>query len=346
MGKVLSILIPVYNTEKYIKRCLDSILLNEIKEDIEVIIVNDGGKDKSLEIAKKYHKKFPETIVIIDKENGGHGSTINKGIEVAIGKYFRVLDSDDWFQSSDFIKFVELLKNETADLVISNYRQEHIYNSNSIFLEYKKLIPNQIYDFNSFDLSLLVGEYFVMATSTYKLDVLKKSQLHLMEKTFYVDMQYNVVPILEVENFTFYNLDIYRYFIGRKDQSMNLTSFVRNQDHHERVMRYLIEYYVSKKDKISTNKEQYIKIILKYMLNTHYTIYCMYDNDHKNAYKKIRMFDNYLKDTCLELYELTNDITYINQNRKYKFFFVIFGSKTFNRLFSVARVLKRRSKGI
>ena len=110
--KILSIAIPVYNTEKYIKRCMDSILLKEIIDDIEIILVNDGSKDNSINIMNEYKDSYPQSVVVIDKENGGHGSTINAALTVASGKYFRVLDSDDWFDSIDFITFVKNLKNE------------------------------------------------------------------------------------------------------------------------------------------------------------------------------------------------------------------------------------------
>lgn len=341
MKKVLTILVPVYNTEKYLKRCLDSILLKEILNDIDVILVNDGSKDSSVEILKQYEKEYPDVVTVVDKENGGHGSTVNKGIELAKTKYFRVLDSDDWVNCEDFILFVKRLKKEDADLVVTNYRQEHIYNSSSIFLPYKNLKENKVYDFNKFDLKILNGEYFVMATSTYKLSVLKNSKVKLMEKTFYVDMIYNIVPIPKVKNFVFYDLDIYRYFIGRKDQSMNLQSFVRNQDHHERVMKYLIEYYTKEYIKLSENKKDYIFMILRYMLNTHYTIYCIYDKNHRQAYKKIKVFDAYLKETNIKLYNGMNDISYIKGNRKCKFIFVRINGKLFKKILVFAsRVFK------
>ena len=137
--KALTILIPVYNTEKYIKRCLDSLIVSEIMDDIEILVVNDGGKDHSVEIIQKYVDSYPETVRLIDKENGGHGSTINAGIKEAKGKYFRVLDSDDWFNSTDFVKFVNRLKSEDADLVVCDYRKEHTYNSKSEYFVYKNL---------------------------------------------------------------------------------------------------------------------------------------------------------------------------------------------------------------
>ena len=121
--KVLTVLVPTYNVEKYLRRCLDSLLLPEVLEEIEVLVVNDGSKDGSADIARAYEKKYPQTVVFVDKENGGHGSTINVGIEKAQGTYFKVLDSDDWVNIGDFIEFVKRLKEETADAVICDYRK-------------------------------------------------------------------------------------------------------------------------------------------------------------------------------------------------------------------------------
>lgn len=316
--KLLTIVVPVYNTEKYIKRCLDSLDNKEINEKIEVLIVSDGSKDKSIEIAKAYSDKYPDTFKIIEKENGGHGSTINKGLELATGKYFRVLDSDDWVDSQNFVEFVKKLEKEDADLVVTDYCKEYIYEGKSEKLIYKDLEPNKLYDFNDFDLSILNGEYFVMATSTYKTEVLRKSHLKLMEKTFYVDMQYNVIPISEVNNFIYFDLDIYRYFIGRKDQSVNTLSFVKNHLNHDKVVKFLVEYYAKNVETFSNNKKNYIKMIIIYILFTHYSIYCIYFKKKKEGYKNARLFDKYLKETSQELYKESN-ISFIKIYRKLNF---------------------------
>ena len=340
--KVLTILVPVYNTEKYIRRCLDSLLVPEVLESIEVLVVNDGSKDRSPAIAQEYAEAFPETVVLVNKENGGHGSTINTGIERAKGKYFRVLDSDDWFNTVDFIKFVKRLADEDADLVVSDYRKEHTYNSKSEFFEYKNLKDGKIYKFDEIDLNILGAEYFVMATSTYKTEVLRKSGLKLLEKTFYVDMQYNVVPITKVETFTYYQLDIYRYFIGRRDQSMNMDNFVRNQDHHKKMIKWLIEFYTRISPQLSTNKKEYIEIIITYTLNTHYSIYCEYDQNHKRAYNEIIDFDKYLLKANNGLYERLNCMAYVRYNRKTKFRFVKINGKKWNTAMKMVRKLKGR----
>lgn len=315
--KLLTIVVPVYNTEKYIKRCLDSLDNKEINDLIEVLIVSDGSKDNSINIAKEYMKKLPNTFKIIEKENGGHGSTINKGLELATGKYFRVLDSDDWVDNNNFVEFVKKLEELDVDLVVTDYSKEFVYEGKSEKIVYKDLKPNKIYDFDNFDLKILNGEYFVMATSTYKTEVLRKSNLKLMEKTFYVDMQYNVVPILYVNTFTYLSLDIYRYFIGRIEQSVNTSSFVKNHLNHDKVVKFLIDYYTDIKE-ISDVKKEYIRIILKYILFTHYSIYCLYFKNKKEGYKLVKNFDKYLYNKNKELYDIS-DISYIKVYRKLKF---------------------------
>ena len=287
--KILTIVVPVYNTEKYIKRCLDSLDNKEINEKIEVLIVCDGRNYIYINIPKTFSDRLHNTLKIIEKENGGHGSTINKGLELATGKYFRVLDSDDWVNNTDFIKFVNELTKLDVDLVVTDYSKEFVFDSCSEKIVYKDLKPNKKYTFANFDLKLLNGEYFVMATSTYKTEILRKSNLKLMEKTFYVDMQYNVIPICFVDSFIYLNLDIYRYFIGRKEQSINTSSFVRNHANHEKVVKYLIEYY-SNLQNISNVKREYIKIIIKYILFTHYSIYCRYLKNKNKGYKIIKEF--------------------------------------------------------
>lgn len=330
--KTLSIVIPVYNTEKYIQRCIDSLIIDDIIDDIEIILVNDGSKDKSIDIMNLFQKKHPKSVIVIDKENGGHGSTINAGLKVATGKYFRVIDSDDWVNSIDFNEFVKRLKKEDVDLIITDYRKEYIYDGQSEKICWKKLKDNQRYNFDKFDLKLLEKDYFVMANSTYKTEVLRKSNLKMLEKTFYVDMQYNVVPILYIKTFKFMKLDIYRYFIGRPDQSMNLNNFVKNRANHETVMKFLIEYYNENYKKFSENKDKYIKQILYYMLTTHYYIYCVYSKKEKGkTYKEIKKFDKYLKKSNKDLYNMMDSIGQIKYNRKTKFIFVRINSQFFSK---------------
>lgn len=341
MEKILTVLIPVYNTEKYIQRCLDSLLLNETNDFVELLVVSDGSKDGAVDIVKKYQKKYPNTIKLVEKENGGHGSTINVGIKEANGKYFRVIDSDDWVNSVDFIKLVNKLKKEDSDLVVTNYSKEHVYSGVSQYIKYDKLEDNATYSFDKSLFEKLHGEYFVMATSTYKTSILRDSKVKLMEKTFYVDMQYNLMPIKKVETISFYDLDVYRYFIGRADQSVNTASFVRNKKDHEKVLRFMIDYFEDEKKNLSKTKHEYLKMIINYTLYTHYTILCSYDTDYKDAYEKIKAFDSYLKQKSPELYLESNKMGFTRSHRKTGFFFV----RRFRKIYSKSCTVLRKLKG-
>lgn len=332
MNKLLTIVIPTYNVEKYLERCLDTLVYNEdIQKYLEIIIVNDGSTDNSLKIAREYEKKY-ESIKVLDKENGGHGSTINAGLKVATGKYFRVIDSDDWVNVIDFKKFILDLKDIDCDAIITNFSREYVYNNTSKKYKYSKQIEyNKIYNLSNFDLSKFNDDYFYMATTSYKTEILKKNNILLDENMFYVDMEYVIFPFAYINNFILLDYDIYRYFIGRPDQSVNIKSFVKNRANHEYVLKKLINYYSS--IELSKNKMDYIKKILILMANTHYIIYCKSGLLKRKNVKEIRFFDKYLKRANIDLYNAVgNKFTYIRWNRKTKFVFSITKKCRFSRL--------------
>ena len=123
MDKILTVVIPTYNMESYLEKCLDSVLVEQIIGLIEVMIVNDGSKDSSLLIAKRYQNRYPGSIVVVDKKNGNYGSCLNLAFNLAKGKYIRTLDADDYFDSTEFIKFIEklcFLPND-VDLILTNF---------------------------------------------------------------------------------------------------------------------------------------------------------------------------------------------------------------------------------
>ena len=338
MKKILTITIPTYNVEKYLERCLISLTADKsILNDLEILVVNDGSKDNSLEVAKKYEKKYPDTIIVVDKENGGHGSTINVGMEKATGKYFRVLDSDDWFNVDDFPKYVKQLKKVNADMVLTNYRKEFVFNGKSELYTYEKFLDyDKIYEFDNFNLKEFGDDYFYLATITYKTEVLRKANFKLDEKTFYVDTEYTSFPIPFVNTVIYLNYDIYRYYIGRIDQSVNLASYVRNRSHHDLVVRKLVSFYES--GVLSKTKKEYMKKFLVLLLHTHYSIYCNM-KVKENAKRDIRSFDKFLKTTSTDLYEASN-YGFIRANRKNKFIFCQSWKNIYTRL-----AIKKANRG-
>ena len=121
--KILSVSIASYNVEKFLDQTLESCLVPEIMDRLEVIIVNDGSKDGTADVAKKYTEKWPDTFILVDKKNGGYGSTVNVGIKTATGKYFRLLDGDDWFDKDGLREFIGILEQAQEDMVIARFRR-------------------------------------------------------------------------------------------------------------------------------------------------------------------------------------------------------------------------------
>ena len=220
---ILTIVIPAYNAEKFLDKCLQSLLKTEYAYLTEILVINDGSKDETAQIGKLYQDLTSidgkSVVKIINKENGGHGSGINKGIELARGKYFKVVDADDWVNEHDYHKLLEKLINEDTDLILTNFCEARSFEENPKKNKYyENLNPEITYNFDD----ICIGENgFVewgpmLPTATYKLECLKKANFKLLEKTFYVDMTYNAYSIIYINTIKKYELDIYRYYIGNE----------------------------------------------------------------------------------------------------------------------------------
>lgn len=218
---ILTVTIPAYNAENFLDKCLQSLLKTEYAYLTEILVINDGSKDKTAEIGKMYQDlttvEDQSIVKIINKENGGHGSGINKGIELAKGKYFKVVDADDWVNEKDYDILLKRLINEDADLILTDFCEARSFEDKPTKIEYyKNLSKNQLYHFDE----ICIGENGfeewgpMLPTSTYKLECLKKADFKLLEKTFYVDMTYNAYSIIYIDTVKKYDLDIYRYYIG------------------------------------------------------------------------------------------------------------------------------------
>lgn len=301
--KVLSIAIPAYNVERYLARCLDSLLYDStIYNDLDIIVVNDGSRDDTIKIAEEYSRKY-KCIRIIDKENGGHGSTINSAIKIAKGKYFKVIDSDDWVNIFDFAKFVNSLKKETADIVVTNYKKDILYNTKTEEFVFC-IEDSKLFDISRIKDDIREDDFFFkfsMHSMTLKTEALKSVWREgLLEKTFYVDQQFVALSLLGSKSYRLLNYDIYRYFIGRPDQSMNPESFFKHRLDHERVLKWLLMLDHSH----SADKKEYFKVVLSkqisLMLRTHYMIYrSKYKTSQSN--KELRSFDRFIKQNYPEI---------------------------------------------
>ena len=335
--KLLSVVVPVYQTEKYLPRCLDSVLVPEALEDLELIVVNDGSRDGSGDIARRYQERYPDTVVFIDKENGGHGSTINAGLEAATGKYFRVLDSDDWFDTCAFLKYLKALRQCDEDLVVTPYTQEYTYSGDKFSYSYEYLTHNHVYQMEKLRFTEDMM-YFTMASSTYKLELLRACGLELFEKTFYVDMQYNIYPIPFLKTVRFLDYEVYRYFMGSPTQSMSQQNLMRNLPQHQKVLEFLVDYYVRYRDQVNVNVRRYMGQMIYFMYYTHMDLVCMKMKNRRQSYLMFKEIDAELKRKAPDLYRRVDSFSYLHYSRKLGYLNIWL----FNRPFVRAQNLAKR----
>lgn len=224
--KLLSIVIPLYNMAELLPRCLESFLRlpKAYLESIEVIIVNDGSIDNSLKLARFYERRNPSLIRVIDKENGGHGSCINVGVANAAAKYIKLVDSDDWLETIELIKHLKYLSTCNSDLVVTDYSRV-INTGNVETISYGDRLSSKDYSFSEFVKDIMKDNCFLsyahMHSVTYNTEVIKKNWKLITEKSFYVDQEYIAFPLINVEKVSYQKINLYRYWIGRKDQSVS-----------------------------------------------------------------------------------------------------------------------------
>ena len=247
MNKLLTVVVPVYKVERYINKCLDSLILPDEQMDlVEVIVVNDGTPDQSAVMAKEYERRFPNSFRVIDKENGGHGSAWNRGVAEATGKYLRFLDSDDWL--TNLSEFIELLKDCDSDLVFTDLRCCYENTNKEIVYENHVMEPNHQYYTDTFDWekhSSVYTDYNVtnFHKCTYKTRLLKELHPLFVEKIFYDDEILFVAPLCVAKTFISCNLILYNYLLGREGQTMDHKVMLRNINFKLQIRKYVLDYY-------------------------------------------------------------------------------------------------------
>lgn len=268
---LLSIVVPTYNMEKYLSRCLDSILHADFNDILEVILVNDGSKDRSLEIALEYRDKYPELLVVVDKENGGHGSTINSALAITKGKYFKVLDSDDWFDTDAFSLFLNALAFVEVDMILTPYTTEYVYeNRSTTDFPVINIEDDKPYLFDHYDWSQ--NNYWLsMHSITYRTSIFRDNKIKISEGVFFCDTEFVLFPLAYVNTFMSMPMNIYHYFIGREGQSVSELGYKCNIKSHIYICNSLLDYYIAKKEKLSLEKiryfTSYISIIILFNYN-------------------------------------------------------------------------------
>ena len=241
--KLLSFAIPCYNSQDYMEHCIESILVGG--EDVEIIIVDDGSKDRTAEIADSYAEKYPTIVKAVHQENGGHGEAVNTGLRNATGLYFKVVDSDDWVDEDAYRKILDKLREieeagEALDMMIANY----VYEKEGV--KHKKVMRQSGFPVDTFfgwnDIGhIRKGHYILMHSVIYRTKLLRDCGLELPKHTFYVDNIYVYKPLPYVKHMYYMDVDFYRYYIGREDQSVNEQVMISRIDQQIKVNKIMLD---------------------------------------------------------------------------------------------------------
>lgn len=296
--KLLSIAIPCYNSAAYMGKCIESLLPGG--DDVEIIVVNDGSKDDTSIIGHEYADKYPNIVKVVDKPNGGHGSAVNAGLENATGIFFKVVDSDDWVQEKAYMEILAKLRQFTGsdtvlDMLISNFVYEKEGAAKKKVMKYGHAFPcgrtftwDDVGHFHK-------GHYILMHSVIYRTQLLRDCGLKLPEHTFYVDNIFVFHPLPYVKNMYYLDVNFYRYFIGRDDQSVNEKVMISRVDQQLRV-NYLMIDYMKLNHKMIFAKRALKNYMINYLdiITTISSIMLILSNTEENLSKKKQLWD-YLK---------------------------------------------------
>ncbi|MEE0343474.1 MAG: glycosyltransferase [Eggerthellaceae bacterium] len=248
--KTISFAVPCYNSADYMEKCVESLL--PCGDDIEIILVDDGStKDDTPAICDRLVEEHPGIVRAIHKENGGHGSGVNAGLAAAEGLYYKVVDSDDWLDKQAMDTIMPYLREQKAqfeqtgatatDLVIANYVYEKVYEGTHTTIRYTNVFPTDT-EFSWSEVGRFnPSQYLLMHSVIYRTEMLRDMGLKLPEHCFYVDNIFVYVPLPHVKTMRYFDVDMYRYFIGREDQSVNEKIMLSRIDQQIRITKVMID---------------------------------------------------------------------------------------------------------
>lgn len=298
--KILSISIAAYNVENCLSIAMDSIVKAKHIDDIEVLIVNDGSKDDTSKIGEDYERKYPCSVKLINKVNGGHGSTINSGLENATGLYYRSLDGDDWVDTDNLDQLVETLKVIDVDIVLCNY-VESMGNEIIKMHDFDDLSDGKIYEVTDIVKRI---PWMCYHSLIFKTSVVKENQLRIQEKCFYCDNEYALYPISYAKNIYYFSLPIYCYRIGIDEQSISASSRMKHIEDSKKISLNVLNFYELLKNKNGVEEEiiKYFQKNVSRICAWHFVslLYFAPDNSRKDDLK------NFDSEICFEDKEIYN----------------------------------------
>lgn len=319
-SKLLTVVIPTYNMESYLTKCLTSLIVPEKMDMFEVLVINDGSKDKSLEIAREFEQRYPQTFRAIDKPNGNYGSCINRGLAEARGRYFKVLDADDSFHTANFSLFLDFLRHSRADLVMSAFAIQHEDTGDMEIINYD-LPVDKAFDFEYFAKKDM--PYMWMHGVTHLTEKMRRIHYQQQEGISYTDKEFVYLPVAVSTLVEYFPATLYQYVMGREGQTVDSGVWRKNYWMEVKAVRRLIELYEQHKQELSEGGKLFLRQQSKLYVNSIYRAYLKRFRG-KMPIQELIDFDDWLLKISPECHELVMDerespaFYYIRVWRRYK----------------------------
>lgn len=313
--KLLTISIASYNTEKFIKETVGSLIVDsEYMDKLEVIIVNDGSKDMTSKIAHELERNYPNSIIVIDKPNGGYGSTINASLSVARGKYYKLLDGDDWYNTESLTNMLNYIEQVDSDIIVSPYYEMR---ENRNLVDNHLDIPVEKANFNDISID---NKLFVMHEITIKTDLLRGLNRTITENCFYTDSEYVFNCLLVAKTISRFDKPVYIYRLGVDGQSVSLEGIRKHYKDLPVVAERIMKTYNEVSDEISGEKKDVLDLCIRNITYHTYRAFMLLKDSEKNRNELIR-YDEMIRTKYPNMYVLGNCSRLVSVSRKLKFHF-------------------------
>ncbi|MFA9464743.1 MAG: glycosyltransferase family 2 protein [Velocimicrobium sp.] len=290
--KLLSIAIPCYNSQEYMRHAIETVLVGG--DDVEILIIDDGSKDDTAKIANEYAAKYPTIVRSIHQENGGHGEAVNTGLKNATGLYYKVVDSDDWVEEDALKKVLGLLKKmvedaTNLDMLICNYVYEKVSANKQKVIDYRTALPKEkIFSWSEI-MHFKTSQNILMHSVIYRTNLLRECGLELPKHTFYVDNIFVYQPLPMVMTMYYLDVDLYRYYIGREDQSVNESVMIGRVDQQIKITKFMIESHDLSKIKNRKLRNYMAKYLA--MMMAVCTVLLLKEGSDESFEKKVELWD-------------------------------------------------------
>lgn len=301
---ILTVAVPSYNVEAYLDKTLTSMGDPRFNGRLEVIVVNDGSQDRTQEIAERYAAQWPEIIRVVNKENGGHGSGVNVGMTQGRGKYFRIIDGDDWVDPEAMARLLDALERSEEDIVITELTEVDMTTGR----EKRITFPESIYEREVYTMEELAArpEYdgcFRLHSMNTRMDLIRREGVLLPEHCFYVDYVFILLTTGAAKAVRVIRDDVYRYLVGNVNQSVSYGNFVKRYEQHDRVLRTCVDFFNHYQG--TPGMMDYVLRKTNAIINTAMNIALLFDEDRKRGEARAQALRSYLESTAPKLAEIS-----------------------------------------